>query len=185
MEWLHCTRHWAVTYIISAIPLTSLVAQMVKRLPTMCETWVRSLGWENALEKEMATYSNTLAWQIPWTEEPGRLQLMGSQRVGHDWATSLSSLSFSILWQKNYHPHFRDEKPKWSHMARISQPRSSSAKILMQVWSQRKSSFLVPGCLSIWVDDSVSHCFIYSSNINSHSLYLGFFRKKTFLFPCD
>ena len=57
---------------------------MVKRLPTMRETRVRSLGQEDPLEKEMATHSRTLAWKIPWTEEPGRLQSMGSQRVGHD-----------------------------------------------------------------------------------------------------
>ena len=59
-------------------------AQMVKCLPTMQEAWVRSLGWENPLEKEMATHSSTLAWKISQTEEPGRLQSMGSQRVGHD-----------------------------------------------------------------------------------------------------
>ena len=62
----------------------SLVAQMVKRLPTMRETWVRSLGREVPLEKEMATHSSILAWKIPLTEEPGRLKSMGSQRVGHD-----------------------------------------------------------------------------------------------------
>ena len=60
------------------------MAQMVKCLSTMRETWVRSLGWEDPLEKEMATHSSTTAWKIPWTEEPGRLQSMGSQRVGHD-----------------------------------------------------------------------------------------------------
>ena len=63
---------------------SSLVAQMVKRLPAMWETQVRSLGWEDPLEMEMATHSSTLAWKIPWAEEPGRLQSMGSQRVGHD-----------------------------------------------------------------------------------------------------
>ena len=57
---------------------------MVKRLPAMWETQVRSLGGEDLLEKEMATHSSTLAWRIPWTEEPGRLQSTGSQRVGHD-----------------------------------------------------------------------------------------------------
>ena len=62
----------------------SLVTQMVKRLLTMWETRVRSLGWEDPLEKEIATHSSTLAWKIPWTEEPGSLQSMGSQRVGHD-----------------------------------------------------------------------------------------------------
>ena len=62
----------------------SLVAQMVKNLPVVQETWVQSLGWEDPLEKEMATHSSILAWRIPWTEEPGRLQFMGSQRVRHD-----------------------------------------------------------------------------------------------------
>ena len=60
------------------------MAQTVKRLPTMRETQVRSLGQEDPLEKEMATPSSILAWRIPWTVEPGRLQSMGSQRVGHD-----------------------------------------------------------------------------------------------------
>ena len=58
--------------------------QMVKHLPTIQETWVQSLGWEDLLEKAMTTHSSTLAWKIPWTEEPGRLQSMESQRVGHD-----------------------------------------------------------------------------------------------------
>ena len=62
----------------------SLVAQAVKRLSATLETRVRSLGWEDPLEKEMATHSSTLAWKIPWIEEPGRLQSMGSQTVGHD-----------------------------------------------------------------------------------------------------
>ena len=57
---------------------------MVKNLPAMQETWVRSLGWEDPLKKEMATHSGILAWEIPWTEEPGRLQSMRLQRVGHD-----------------------------------------------------------------------------------------------------
>ena len=63
---------------------TSLVAQTVKHLPTMWETWVRYLGREDPLEKEIATHSSTLAWKIQWTEDPSRLQSMGSQRVGHD-----------------------------------------------------------------------------------------------------
>ena len=60
------------------------MAQTVKHLFTIRETWVRSLGQEDPLEKEMAIHSNTTAWKIPWTEEPGRLQSMGSQRIGHD-----------------------------------------------------------------------------------------------------
>ena len=64
--------------------VTSLVAQMVKCLPTIREIWVQSLGWEDPLEKEMATHSSILAWKIPWMEEPSRLQSMGSQGVGHE-----------------------------------------------------------------------------------------------------
>ena len=64
--------------------LASLVAQLVKNLPAVQETWIQSLGWEDPLEKEMVTHSSILAWKISWTEEPGGLQSMGSQRVGHD-----------------------------------------------------------------------------------------------------
>ena len=64
--------------------MTSLVAQMVKSLPTMLDTWVQSRDWDDLLEKEIATHSSILAWKIPWTQEPGGLQSMGSQRVRHD-----------------------------------------------------------------------------------------------------
>ena len=94
------TYHWLLlTFAHVSSPLTSLVAQMVKRLPTMRETQVRSLGWEDPLEKEMAIHSSTLAWKIPWMEECGRLQSMGSQRVGHNWVTSLHP-----HW--NFYPHY-------------------------------------------------------------------------------
>ena len=63
---------------------TSLVAQRVKRLPSVQETWVRSLGGEDPLEKEMATHASILAWKTPWMEKPGGLQSMESQRIGHD-----------------------------------------------------------------------------------------------------
>ena len=65
-------------------PGSSLVAQMEKNLPAMQETQIQSLGWEDALEKGMATHSSILAWRIPWIEEPGKLQSMGLQKVGHD-----------------------------------------------------------------------------------------------------
>ena len=124
--------------------MASLVAQRVKHLPTMWETRVQSLGWEDLLEKEMATHSSTLVWKIPWTVyspwgckesdtteqlhfhfslscigegngtplqysrlenpmEPGGLQSMGSLRVGHDWATSLSLFTF-MHWRRQWHP---------------------------------------------------------------------------------
>ena len=64
--------------------MTSLVAQMVKNLPAMQETWVQSLGWKDPLEKGIATHSSILVWRISWTVEPGKLQSMGLQRVRHD-----------------------------------------------------------------------------------------------------
>ena len=77
---------WLSVWLQSVLILfqASLVAQAVKNLPAMQETRVQSLGQENPLEKEMATHSSTLAWRVPWTEEPGELQSMGSQRVGQD-----------------------------------------------------------------------------------------------------
>ena len=66
------------------IYLTSLVAQMIKHLSAMWETQVQAMGWEDPLEKEMAIHSSTIAWKFQWTEEPGRLQSVGLQRVGHN-----------------------------------------------------------------------------------------------------
>ena len=76
--------------------LASLVAQTVKMLPVKWETWVQSLGWEDALEKEMATHSSILAWRIPWIEGPGGLWSMGSQTVGHNWVTNTRSFKISL-----------------------------------------------------------------------------------------
>ena len=67
-----------------ASPVAQTVAQTVKRLPALQETWVQTLGWEDPLEKEMATHFSILAWKILWTQEPGGLQSMELQRVGHD-----------------------------------------------------------------------------------------------------
>ena len=73
-----------------------MVAQTVKNLPAIRETQVRSLGWEDPLEKEIASHSSILPWRIPWTEEPGGLQSIGLQKVGHDWAT-MQQQQFIIL----------------------------------------------------------------------------------------
>ena len=92
-ESLRCSPETTTTSLTGYIPTqnrASLLAQRLKRLPAMRETWVRSLGQEDPLEKEMSTHSSILAWRIPWTEELGGLQSMGSQRVGHNRATSLS-----------------------------------------------------------------------------------------------
>ena len=77
-----------------------LMAQLIKNLPAMRETWVQSLGWEDSLEEGMATHSSILAWRIPWTEEPGGIQSMGSQRVSHVWVTNtFTSGDQMTLWQ--------------------------------------------------------------------------------------
>ena len=73
-----------INLALVSLKRASLVAWRLKRLSAMRETWVLSLGWEDSLDKKMATHSSTLAWRIPWTEEPGGLQSTGSQRVGHD-----------------------------------------------------------------------------------------------------
>ena len=85
-----CSNHQSVRRKVWEKNVNYLVAQRAKRLPAMRETWVRSLHREDPLEKGMATHSSTFAWKIPRTEEPGRLQSMGSQRVGHNWVTSLT-----------------------------------------------------------------------------------------------
>ena len=99
----------------------SLVAQMVKHLLTRWETWVQSLGQDDPLEKEMATHSSTLAWKIPWTEEPGRLQSMGLQRVRHDWATPLS---LSHLWPR-----------MWSILEKVLWALEKKVKFIVLGWN--------------------------------------------------
>ena len=91
------SKHWTWWLCIIYTYKTGFpVTQTVKDLSEMQETWVQSLVWEDPLEKAIATHSSILAWKIPWMEEPGRLQFMGPQRVGHDWTTSLS-LSSPVL----------------------------------------------------------------------------------------
>ena len=92
VPWLFfCLKIFRCIVLSVTLPSTeaSFVAQTVKLLTTMRETRIWYLFQEDPMEKEMATHSSILAWKIPWTEEPGRLQSMGSKRVGHDWATSL------------------------------------------------------------------------------------------------
>ena len=106
----------------------SLVSQRLKRLPPLQETQVRSLGWEDPLEKEMATHSSILAWRIPWTGEPGRLQSMGSQRVRYDWATSLHF--GKILWRR-----------KWQSTPVLLSGKSQGQRSLVSCspWSRKES----------------------------------------------
>ena len=113
LYFLDSTHKWyylvfVFVWLISlSIMSSESVAQRLKCLPAMRETWVQSLGREDPLEKEMATHSSIPAWRILWTEEPSGLQSMGSQRVWYDWATSLTQcpLSWSMLRQMaKFHP---------------------------------------------------------------------------------
>ena len=88
LQTLYFSKTVACLFIFKIHILPSLVAQWVKNLPAMQETWVQSLNWEDPLEKEMATHASTLAWRIPWTEEPGRLNSVES-RVRHNLVTKL------------------------------------------------------------------------------------------------
>ena len=117
--WLSSTSHstslgpvWLRPVL--ALVKASLMAQTVKRLPAMRETRARSLGWEDPLEKEMETHSSNLAWKILWTEEPGGLESMGSQRVGHDWViNTFTLLSSSPLYRwVNWHSEKLNNSPK-------------------------------------------------------------------------
>ena len=92
----------------------SLVAQVVKNLPALWETWVRSLGWKDPLEEGMATHSSILARRIPWTEESGRLQSMGSQRVRQDRVTFTFTCFVRLLWSRSIF-YFLCTNPATSH----------------------------------------------------------------------
>ena len=87
----------------------SLIAQSVENLPAVQETQVQSLDQEDPLEKEMATHSSILAWKIPWTEKPGGLQSMGSQRARHNWATDTSQRILELTLKYNK----REYKEQW------------------------------------------------------------------------
>ena len=95
-----------ICYIIIIQNPASLVAQIVKNPPAMQENWVRSLGWEDPLDKEMATYWSILAWRIPWTEESGGLQFLESKRAGHNWVTNTLVLA---VWHWQADILFRTE----------------------------------------------------------------------------
>ena len=130
------------------------MAQRIKTLPAMKETKVWSLSLEDALEKGVATHSSTLAWKIPWAEEPGSLQSMGSLRVRHDWATSLS-FSPSCIGEGNGNPlqcscleNPRGEGAWWAAVYGVAQSwtrlkrLSSSSRASVRIW--------------VYVEDSIS-----------------------------
>ena len=101
-----CLMPWASVCMFSMGNMrsrASLLAQMVKNLPAVQETQVQSLGWEDPLEKGMATHSSIFAWRNSWTEEPGRLQSMGSQRAGHNWSTNAMRSNYIVSYKALLH----------------------------------------------------------------------------------
>ena len=144
----------------------SLVAQMVKNLPAVQETWVQSLGWEDPQAKGMATHSNILARRIPWTEEPGKLQSMGLQRVRHDWATNIfiswmccSTMSRSVSGIKtipcaqHFQPGNQEREPTtWSFLC-------SFLNTLTGILTSQSVREAIPS----WLDNCLSKSPIYCS----------------------
>ena len=120
----------------------SLAAQTLKNLSPVQETWVQPLGWEDPLEKGMATYSSILAWRIPWTEEFGRLQTMGSQKVGYDWVsnTSLQSYLETVALNLQPLPPFNYTVTPNSHTAQVSLRQTLSFSIACMIGSRSNTS---------------------------------------------
>ena len=119
----------------------SLVAQMVKNLPVMQETQIWSLGWEDPLEKEMATHSSILAWEIPWTEEPGGLQSMGLQRVRHqaqsDQAHMLQSLTLFMIFYEEMGTSF--DRINWGICGNDLGAKENNRFHLLALWTSEKA----------------------------------------------
>ena len=139
----------------------SLVARSVKSLPTVQETWVRSLGWEDPLQKEMATHSSILAWKMPWTEEPGRLQFIASHRVKHYWY----DLACIHTWGQNVYTGLGWLKVLrsvgWVKFICIKIPEASWER----VYSSGSESLVQTQCLKNWKGKAIlKQPHVYPSN---------------------
>ena len=164
-------------------PSKRSLAQRLKRQPGMQDTQVWSLGWEDPLEKEMAIHSSTLAWRIPWMEEPGRLQSMGSQRVRHNWATSLhfTSLQRKIRNKRLWSRTFRNRAylTQWVLMDNAAH---TCVKMFMQHFHKKGEitrseiagsygSSIFSFCVCVCVQNSILFSIQYaigSTNLHSH-----------------
>ena len=131
----------------SDLSLASLVAQRLKHLSAMWETWVLSLGQEDPLEKEMAIHSSILAWRIPWVEEPGGLQFTGSPRVGHDWAILRSQISYNQTLPKICHFMTLAWELSVASLQMLAQPlrKEISHQVSLQVPKESKASHVPIG----------------------------------------
>ena len=159
---------------------------MVKRLPTIRETQVQSLGWEDLLEKEMATHSNILAWKIPWAEEPGRLQSTGSESDTTQWLhfpfpdmhQQYSRQTSFILWW-NITLQWKGTWHNYTNTcASLNKPMRERSHALMFIWSSRQSEWTVmTGLLrrvTSWQSSNCRRCFWDADNI----LFLALGRNR-------
>ena len=142
------------------------MAQRVKHLLAMRETWIWSLGQEDPLEKEMATHSSILAWKIPWTEKAGTLQSMGSQRVGHDWVNSFTYLSpkvhsLHLGWVLVLHVFVHVQKYNYMYPPCHYSVRYSIATGLETLWALPFHLILFPSLGNCWSFYCV-HSFLFS-----------------------
>ena len=184
LTWLILVLLW-YSYATSFYPSISPVAQAVKRLPAMQETWVQSLGQEDPLEKDMATHSSILAWRIPWTEEPARLQSMRSQKIRHDWMTSLHFTSpyirhfFNCKWNLMTPCHLL--KPLIEFLLTQSTDPNRNSKVCI-VWPHL--TIPTPFCVTFHI---VTHTlltlallqvFIDNTCLFSHNLYKFFYHFR-------
>ena len=115
-----------------------MAAQMVKNLPAMQETWIQSLGWEDPQGNGMATHSSILSWGIPWTEEPGGLQSIGLQRVGHDWVTNTNFYTLRLNMLTCMKCIYRECSENRSAMSDSLRPHGLySARLHIQPWYEK------------------------------------------------
>ena len=137
----------------------SLVAQIVKNLPAMWETWVQCLGWKDPLEKEMATHSSILAWRTPRTEEPGGLQSMGSQRVGQDWGVLCLCLWASRCPAQSQSSIPAQKEDKWSLLrASRSTRQSSGSQVLWEVEIEGRDACISIGSICLCSHQKMIRC---------------------------
>ena len=144
------------------------MAQTVKSLPAMWEIWVWSLGWEDPLEKEMVTHSSILAWRILWTEEPGRLQSTGSQRVRHDWGTNFhfQGYRFSSLFLNSFvitHNSFPLPLPSPSNWLMLSHLLMFSSMIALKL-KTKLTVLRIPRIFLLWTQNPSVSLLLYLSH---------------------
>ena len=124
------------------------MAQVVKNLPAMQETQVRSLGWEDPLEKGMATYSRILAWRIPWTEESEGLQSMWSQKIGHDWVTN----TFTLLLYLECEPYdLYDIQSMTTYFKSRFKKKTLRIEIVVRVLSSKRKKYILILVMQIFI----------------------------------